>query len=786
MKKRVTGVVNYSKRSKRGNKWLHEFHVRNYDDDENYGFKISKYCPVDFGDTFSCVCTCIGRNATMEGKPFIKVYDDDKSLKYHLYKLIADKGVYIKKLYPKLLNLSTNLEYDSIPQYLNRVCYEWMKKGRVSSSLTGFMEATGLNTEQVMTLMARWHSKYQMRQFKIFFSYDEDVYKIGLPLDYILEKIMSNPYTLPQITIEKCQEIDSITTRTPNEYDLHCGTILRDIYERCINRSWMCVTKKWLLYKYPSLSLSSGDSLSYEDKLVDEFDCVIDTIDDKEVVYYRDFYETEVFMAEFIIEHMNSEPKIPPINEIFYTRDDLDDTQIKAIEMCFQSNLSIETGDPGTGKTTIIKEIIHNLALNNIPYIMVSYSGKAVARMREVTGMEAYTLHKVLYKVSKFKNSMGETKFMHMIIDEASMVPLGLLKKVIEVYGREFSITLVGDANQLPPIQSGSLLNECLKSKRIPYTLLRVNHRLYRQDGDVNGILYNSQMISRWHTTDEFEFTQTDDFKIIKQKDRNGEYNLQGIVLDFQSYKKAGIDKNKFVVLTPYVVVAEAINKIGQEIFTSNSISTIDSDGREWRIGDKVIMRKNSYDINVMNGEEGEIIDVTDINITIRFNSYKTSNIEDITDGTVDISSRDKVISLSPDNGKQVVKYESEYSDDVWTGWLLLAYALTIHKSQGSEWDYVGVYIPTFKKISSFLNRNILYTAVTRAKLQVFMRGSEKLYSSIISNPLPYRCEFLAERLKLVLPQVKSNVSNAELIDPFKCESSSDDDFLWEDQQGMY
>lgn len=766
MDMRLTGTVIISKRSKVSGDWVHKFTVRNHEDGQKYNFVLrNQFCVAEFGDVFSCDCICSEDNATMEGKPFIKVFNDDKSLKYNLLKMLPknmpwkSKQSLSKELYPFLLNLSVKSEYDSIPQYLNAITYNWLNKGRTISSIRGFIRATPLDESKATTFICNWNTKYQMRQLRIFF-YDDEVHKMNMPLDYIMERIMDNPYTLPQISIEKCEEIDSVTTRIPNDYDELCGTIIRDILRQCEKRSWMCVTEKWIKTKNPELK-----KLGYEDKLIDEFGCIFDTIKDNEIIYNEDDYKTEIFMAQYIEEQLNKPPMIM-VSNILYTRDDLDDTQKTALENCFKKNFTIIAGDPGTGKTTLIDQITHNLDVYDIKYVMASFAGKAVSRIKDVTGREAYTLHKLLHKATMFKAATGETLFSHLIIDEASMVPTRLLKRVIEMYGRDFSITLVGDANQLPPIPSGSLLNECLKSRCVPYSLLRVNHRIYRQDGGVNGILYNSQMVSRWRTTDEFIFTQTDDFRIIEQSDRNNRYNITGILKDFSHFKSADIDIKRFVVLTPYKAVAKAVNIAAQRIFTSMNLSTTDAKEDEWYTGDKVIMRKNCYDLGVMNGEEGIIVEITDFNIKVDF--YRIG---------------ERIIPTFPKNNKQLgergVEREDEESKDVWTGWLLLAYALTIHKAQGSEWDFVMIYIPTFKRASSsFLNRNLLYTAFTRGKLQVIMRGSEALYSSIISTPPAYRCEYLSDRLKLVLDKADTNISEIDYIDPFNQDSSEDE--LWD------
>lgn len=400
-----------------------------------------------------------------------------------------------------------------------------------------------------------------------------------------------------------------------------------------------------------------------------------------------------------------------------------------------------------THNTTIIKEIIHNLELRTIPYAVVSFTGKAVSRIREVIHRDTpATMHRSISRAH------GLSKFQHLIIDEGSMVSLGLLYEFLIAFPGAYSITLVGDCNQLQPIEWGSLFHQVIASGRIPVYKLEVVHRL--QGGESDGIGINAKRIIEFSSVQQqddydyydyygkdyesestsislnptgngFEFTNTTNFTVMPGS-RETVYDV------VRALHSANIPADKLTIVSPYNKDVDELNKGYQQIYRDNEPYAVDAKGKLWKLGDRVMMTENNYDINIMNGEEGmvtEVIDGEKIIVTFRDNAVHSFNL-----------------FWSPD--MEAGDTESRPDKILHVGMLCHSYAVTIHRSQGSEWDYVIVYVPESNTESSFLSKNMIYTAITRGRIAVWCIGDmTALHTSAQRSP-SYRCDNLAQRLK--------------------------------------
>lgn len=430
-------------------------------------------------------------------------------------------------------------------------------------------------------------------------------------------------------------------------------------------------------------------------------------------------------------------------------REDLSPDQLRALEGALTYPLSVITGGAGTGKTTLIGEIVYNLELRDVPYVITSFTGKAVARLKEVLKSRSpLTLHRMLAGVRKRESERTVlSDFQCLIVDECSMVPAELLNEFFSVFGENFRVILVGDPNQLPPIGWGSVFQEVIESRAIPTFTLTINHRVYTANGEEDGVLLNAHAIAslplrrRRDPPSPFNFQHTPNFLM----DTGTIHKVMDLVR--ACFYQQRTPPDCITVITPFNRDLEPLNKFFQELYFSGARSVVDSRGRKWAVGDRVRMLKNSYDINVMNGEEGRIREVDAEKILVDFGASGCHSFP----------------LESPPKKDEKYRYGSnrdeDQEDETRTVMMLtLSYALTAHTSQGSEWDFVILYFSKplgndgYEQVqySSFLSRNLIYTALTRAKRMVICIGDEDALVKAIQLNTLYRCQNMARRISLL------------------------------------
>ena len=386
-----------------------------------------------------------------------------------------------------------------------------------------------------------------------------------------------------------------------------------------------------------------------------------------------------------------------------------------------------------THNTTCLGELIHNLELRGIKYAVSSFTGKAVSRIREVSkNKNALTLHRLISNANKMKND--DETFEHLIIDETSMVTTELLYNVLQVYPNIKKLTLVGDVNQLPPISWGDLFHQIIKSETIPTYRLTTNYRVYTATGERDGIILNANALITHDNVYPFDYVTTSNFSVIE----GGAESVYAII---NGCYASGIKVEQLGIITPYNRTLESLNKKFQEIYNKDAKGIVDGFGIKWMIGDRVMLIENDPDIGVFNGENGIIRDVNDKSIMVDFGH-----------GTYEYMLEEKRTFSK----KFVDEDDEEYiSKERTVRKLTHSYAITIDKSQGSEWDFVIFYIPEFNK-GSFLNKNRVYTALTRAKRCVWCVITDLECFNVVSvKNQAYRCDNLAKRLQSKLPNLK-------------------------------
>lgn len=422
-----------------------------------------------------------------------------------------------------------------------------------------------------------------------------------------------------------------------------------------------------------------------------------------------------------------------------------------------------------THNTTCINQIVHNLELRGISYAICAFVGKAVARIREVTKKKnPATIHRLIQntkrdvsdkKWSQFEKDIPLNNYEHVIIDEASMVTTELIYDFLQSYPDVKRITFVGDVNQLEPIGWGSLFHQMLKSETIPTYRLTTNYRVYTADGERDGVILNANALVNHVPEFPFEYIPTSNFNVI-------EGPIEMVFDILKGCFAASVKADQIVILSPYTACLNQLNVGFQDIYNTGARYVIDHKGRKFMVGDRVMLNSNDADIGVFNGESGFIKDVSDVAILVDFansgcHEFLLAKEPPKRAGYPQIQTKKPMhhgnLSEEPLYGNEEEATETART----TNRLDLAYALTIDKSQGSEWDFVIIYISEFTT-SSFINRNRIYTALTRTKRAVWVIVSDLEAFNLASVKSPgYRCDNLSRRLTSVLPNLKPYVYRA-------------------------
>lgn len=420
-----------------------------------------------------------------------------------------------------------------------------------------------------------------------------------------------------------------------------------------------------------------------------------------EGVYYLPvYYKAEKEGAERIGEIIRkSEPLELDESEGFIDRNGntLSQEQVLAVRTVMENGVTIITGGPGTGKTTAIRGIIEQLEKADKKVILVAPTGRAAKRMSDLTGCEAQTIHRLLgYRQGRgYSNKHLDADVL--IIDEGSMLEQVLFNHLLQAVKPKTRIVIVGDVDQLPPIGAGDVLREMINSRTIP--VIRLNENFRQRKGSL--IAANAEAIREGFVPDEGIHN---DFEIILE---NSAAKIKKRLLDMIATdipERYGIMPSDIQVVSPQQdgpLGTKALNiEIQEKVNPSGP--TIKKGSKIFRLGDRVMQTSNSSSRNTYNGETGRIteVDVEENSVEVTFNDGKVS------------------------------KY---FKNDL--GELSLAYAITVHKMQGSETDYMVM--PLSSGHRQLLYRNLLYTAVSRAKKLCVIIAEEKALNNAVHNEMP-------------------------------------------------
>ena len=613
-------------------------------------------------------------------------------------------------------------------------------------------EIKGISERKAMEIYSQMEEKKDMRKSMIYLlkygistKLAAKIYqRYGMKVHQILEE---NPYRLADdiegVGFRTADEIAArIGIHTDSDYRIRSGLFY--ILQQAVAEGHIYLPEELLLRRAKVLlGIEIEDIEKYIMDLCMERKTVMKEKDGKVIVYPAHYYYMELNTAKMLndldidcqMPEDMMEKRLRAVEE--KEKIELDPLQHKAVIESIKHGLLILTGGPGTGKTTTINTMIQFFESEGLSILLAAPTGRAAKRMTEATGYEAQTIHRLLEVNGNpeeestggfLRNRENPLEADVIIIDEMSMVDLNLMHALLSAVVQGTRLILVGDVDQLPSVGPGSVLKDIISSERFHVVTLT---KIFRQAGE-SDIIMNAHKINAGEPVElnkksrDFFFVKCDEADTI----------IGGIIALIQrklpQYVQA--HPNEIQVMTPTrkgLLGVERMNVILQKYLNPADEKKTEREinGRLFREGDKVMQIKNNYQLEWeictrfgLTVDKGMGVFNGDMGVISEINEYK------------------ETVEVEYDEGRKV-KYGFDMVDE-----LELAYAITVHKSQGSE--YPAVILPLLPGPKLLYNRNLLYTAVTRAKKCLTIIGSDTTFQEMIRNKSEQeRYTSLAERI---------------------------------------
>ena len=606
-------------------------------------------------------------------------------------------------------------------------------------------EVKGISEKMAMSVSEQVEEKKEMRQAMMFLQ----EYGISMNLavkiyqEYgprLYSVLKENPYQLaddiPGVGFKMADEIArKVGIFTDSDFRIKCGVLYTLLQATANGHTYL--PEENLLSQ--ASELLKVESQFIEKHLMDmQLDkrLVIRETEGKRIVYASQYYYMELNVAK-MLHDLNIKGQVPE-EEIkakllkiqAQEQIQLDEKQVLAVAEAVNSGLLIITGGPGTGKTTTINTILRYFESEEMEILLAAPTGRAAKRMTEATGYEARTIHRLL----ELTGVPGDERDLGMhferneenpldadavIIDETSMVDIHLMQSLLKAVNPGTRLILVGDVNQLPSVGPGNVLRDMIDSGCFNVVMLT---KIFRQ-ATQSDIVVNAHRINAGEEVPLGK--KSNDFLFIKREDPNAIINAMITLVQDKLPGYVHADTYEIQIMTPMrkgVMGVERLNTILQEYLNPPAEGKAEKEvgGVVYRVGDKVMQIKNNYNIEweVRNRygiptDKGTGIYNGDIGIIKEINSFA----EQV---TVEFDER------------RMVDYSFKQLEE-----LELAYSITIHKSQGSE--YPAVVIPIFSGPRMLMTKNLIYTAVTRAKSCVCLVGMPEVFREMAANEMEQR-----------------------------------------------
>lgn len=543
-----------------------------------------------------------------------------------------------------------------------------------------------------------------------------------------LDIIKENPYAFVGdaggITFERADEI-ALGLDEPPLFDYRSQAGVVYVVRHNLNNGHTCIPRSSLIKPAMSLLDCSEDEVEIAiDNALEVNQLVLEIINDREFLFLPEIYRAESTIAERIRVMLRFPPQKKDIEtgEILAFENmngiTFDEKQRQAIEIAVNKGMLILTGGPGTGKTTTVKGIISLMKNRGLNVMLAAPTGRAAKRMSELTGFEAKTIHRLLEV--EYRDGATEPSFVHnlrnpldcdaVIVDELSMVDVTLFSALLDALPLSCRLIMVGDKEQLPPVGAGNVLADLIKSELIDVVSL---DKIFRQAME-SMIVTNAHKVVRGEMPDFDNSNPQSDFFMLNE---DSKYNAPKKIVNLVTQRIPagyGYDSVKEIqVLCPSrkgEVGTENLNALLQARLNppSRDKAEIRNRGYILREGDKVMQIKNNYDVPWFKSDDnGTGVFNGDIGILT-----KIDKVNDI----INVRFEDREAMYSIDNAKEIE----------------LAYAMTVHKSQGSEFE--AVVLPTISTPPKLAYRNLFYTALTRAKNLLIIVGNQGSVKAMVDN----------------------------------------------------
>ena len=612
-------------------------------------------------------------------------------------------------------------------------------------------EVKGISERKAMEIADQVNEKRDLRQAMIFLQqygitmnlavkvyqqYGQEVYGI----------IRENPYRLGG-------DIEGVGFRTADEIAVRVGIRMDSDFRIRSGILYVLLQASTEGHTYlpeEELTRRTGQLLEVGEEQIEKQ--YMDLAIERKIIMKQGENQTQIYAASFYYMEANTATMLKQLNVSYDVPDleieervrriekqtgmELDEHQMTAVKEAVRNGLLIITGGPGTGKTTTINTIIKYFEMEGLDIFLAAPTGRAAKRMSETTGFEARTIHRMLElnggvdgAAGFERNEQNPLETDVVIIDEMSMVDISLMHALLKAVAVGTRLILVGDVNQLPSVGPGSVLRDIIRSHECNVVMLT---KIFRQ-ASTSDIIVNAHKINQGEevTLDN----KSMDFFFLKRYDADV---IISVVLQLIKQKLP-----KFVDATPYdiqvltpmrkgLLGVERLNGILQRYLNPPSPQKREKEHGDilFREGDKIMQTRNNYQLEWeirtkygLSVDKGTGVFNGDMGIVREINDFA------------------ETMTVEFDEGR-MVEYPYKLLDE-----LELAYAITIHKSQGSE--YPAVVIPLLSGPSMLMNRNLLYTAVTRARKCVTLVGNEVTFEQMVQNTSQQkRYSGLCDRLK--------------------------------------
>ncbi len=618
-------------------------------------------------------------------------------------------------------------------------------------------EVKGISERKAMEISEQMSEKKELRQAMMFLTQygismqlAVKIYQEYGPKTY--QVVQENPYQMADdiagVGFKIADEIASrIGIHAGSDYRIRSGILY--VLQQAAGEGHTCLPKELLLHRTADLLRVEEPDIEVQMmNLCMDRKLIIKDTNGQTLVFYSQYYYMELNIAKMLHDlnlvcRMEEEQILKKISRIEEQEQiELDAMQQQAVVESVKNGLLIITGGPGTGKTTTINTIIHYFETEEMEILLAAPTGRAAKRMTEATGYEAVTIHRLLELSGVPSEERGQASFERneenpleadvIIIDEMSMVDVFLMHALLRAVSPGTRLILVGDINQLPSVGPGCVLKDMIRSEAFHVVMLT---KIFRQASQ-SDIIVNAHKINRGDQV--IADNKSRDFFFLERQDPNIILRVVLALVQEKMPRYVHARPYDIQVLTPMrkgALGVEHLNEVLQKYLNPESPEKEEHQTSRglFREGDKVMQIKNNYQIEwearnkygiaidkgtgVFNGDMGMVtrIDVQAEVMEVLFDDYRT------------------------------VSYSFENLEE-----LELAYAVTIHKSQGSE--YPAVVIPLLTGPRMLMNRNLLYTAVTRARSCVTMVGSKETFAAMIANASQQtRYSGLEERIREVL-----------------------------------